>query len=106
MTREEMKRRTKVYANRIVKLCSALPGNWVAQTPGKLLTPSLRLSGERAGVRGFEPDNLCLLTPALSSLGGGEGENGARAKCASKDFGDRCIIRKDRPHFARVNRIS
>jgi four helix bundle protein len=37
MTREEMKGRTKVYANRIVKLCSALPGNWVAQTLGKQL---------------------------------------------------------------------
>jgi four helix bundle protein len=37
MTREEMKNRTKGYANRIVKLCSALPGNWVAQTLGKQL---------------------------------------------------------------------
>lgn len=37
MTREEMKNRTKQYANRIVKLCSALPGNWVAQTLGKQL---------------------------------------------------------------------
>jgi len=27
MTQEEMKNRTKVYANRIVKLCSALPNN-------------------------------------------------------------------------------
>ena len=44
----------------------------------------MRLSGERAGERGFELKNhlktLCLLTPALSSLGGGEGENGARVK--------------------------
>jgi four helix bundle protein len=40
MTREEMKKRTKVYANRIVKLCSALPGNWVAQTLGKQLLRS------------------------------------------------------------------
>ncbi len=40
MTRVEMKRRTKVYANRIVKLCSALPGNWVAQTLGKQLLGS------------------------------------------------------------------
>jgi four helix bundle protein len=40
MTREEMKRRTKAYANRIVKLCSALPGNWVAQTLGKQLLRS------------------------------------------------------------------
>src|SRR5664279_1796525 len=40
MTREEMRNRTKVYANRIVKLCSALPGNWVAQTLGKQLLRS------------------------------------------------------------------
>lgn len=40
MTREEMKRRTKDYANRVVKLCSALPGNWVAQTLGKQLLRS------------------------------------------------------------------
>ena len=37
MTREEMKARTKEYANRVVKLCVALPVNWVAQTPGKQL---------------------------------------------------------------------
>jgi four helix bundle protein len=37
MTRDEMKLRTKAYANRIVKLCSALPNNWVAQTLGKQL---------------------------------------------------------------------
>jgi len=37
MTREEMKKRTKAYANRIVKLCSALPANWVARTLGKQL---------------------------------------------------------------------
>lgn len=40
MTREEMKNRTKVYANRVVKLCSALPGDWVAQTLGKQLLRS------------------------------------------------------------------
>ena len=40
MTREEMKNRTKVYANRVVKLCSALPGNWIAQTLGKQLLRS------------------------------------------------------------------
>jgi len=40
MTREEMKKRTKAYANRVVKVCSALPGNWVAQTPGKQLLRS------------------------------------------------------------------
>jgi len=40
MTREEMKKRTKGYANRIVKLCSALPSNWIAQTLGKQLLRS------------------------------------------------------------------
>jgi len=37
MTRDEMKSRTKAYANRIINLCSALPNNWVAQTLGKQL---------------------------------------------------------------------
>ncbi len=40
MTREEMKARTKAYANRVVKLCSALPNNWIAQTLGKQLLRS------------------------------------------------------------------
>jgi four helix bundle protein len=40
MTRDEMKLRTKSYANRIVKLCSALPASWVAQTLGKQLLRS------------------------------------------------------------------
>ena len=40
MTREEMKLRTKNYAKRIVKLCSSLPGNWIAQTLGKQLLRS------------------------------------------------------------------
>ena len=40
MTREEMKSRTKAYANRVVKLCSAPPNNWVAQTLGKQLLRS------------------------------------------------------------------
>jgi four helix bundle protein len=40
MTREEMKARTKAYANRVVKLCLALPNNWVAQTLGKQLLRS------------------------------------------------------------------
>ena len=35
-----MKSRTKAYANRIVKLCSALPNNWVARTLGKQLLRS------------------------------------------------------------------
>jgi four helix bundle protein len=32
MTREDMKLRTKAYASRIVKLCSALPKDWVLRT--------------------------------------------------------------------------
>jgi four helix bundle protein len=40
MTREEMKRRTKAYANRVVQLCSALPAHWVAGTVGKQLLRS------------------------------------------------------------------
>jgi four helix bundle protein len=40
MTRDEMKNRTKAYANRVVKLCSALPENWIAQTLGKQLLRS------------------------------------------------------------------
>ena len=40
MTREEMRRRTKDFANRVVKLCSALPNSWVAQTLGKQLLRS------------------------------------------------------------------
>ena len=37
MTREEMKKRTKAYSNRIVKVSEALPKNWIAQTLGKQL---------------------------------------------------------------------
>lgn len=40
MTREEMKDRTKGYANRVVRLCAALPTNWIAQTLGKQLLRS------------------------------------------------------------------
>jgi four helix bundle protein len=40
MTREQMKERTKAYANRVVKLCSALPTNWIAQTLGRQLLRS------------------------------------------------------------------
>src|SRR5690348_10762108 len=40
MTREEMKNRTKAYANRVVKLCAALPDDWIAQTLGKQLLRS------------------------------------------------------------------
>jgi four helix bundle protein len=40
MTPDELRLRTKTYANRVVKLCSALPNNWVAQTLGKQLLRS------------------------------------------------------------------
>jgi four helix bundle protein len=40
MTREEMQERTKTYANRVVKLCSALPSNWIARTLGRQLLRS------------------------------------------------------------------
>jgi len=41
-------------------------------------TPSPRPKGERAGVRGFEFESIGLLTPALSSFEGREGENSVR----------------------------
>ena len=40
MTREEMKARTKAYANRVVKVCASLPAHWIAQTLGKQLLRS------------------------------------------------------------------
>ena len=40
MTREEMKSRTKAYANRVVKLCAALPNNWIARVLGQQLLRS------------------------------------------------------------------
>ena len=40
MTREQMKARTKTYANRIVRLCAALPQDWVARTLGTQLLRS------------------------------------------------------------------
>jgi four helix bundle protein len=40
MTREEMTVRTKTYANRVVKLCMALPEDWGARTLGKQLLRS------------------------------------------------------------------
>src|SRR5512140_3191917 len=40
MTRDEMKARTKSYANRIVKLCEALPDRWIARTLGSQLLRS------------------------------------------------------------------
>jgi four helix bundle protein len=40
MTREEMKSRTKAYANRVVKVCSALPEHWIARTLGQQLLRS------------------------------------------------------------------
>jgi len=43
------------------------------KTQPSVLTPSPRPSGERAGARSFEFETTGLLTPPLSSLGGGEG---------------------------------
>ena len=40
MNREQMKSRTKAYANRVIKLCQALPDNWVARTLGNQLLRS------------------------------------------------------------------
>ncbi|HWF17942.1 MAG TPA: four helix bundle protein [Verrucomicrobiae bacterium] len=40
MTREEMMLRTKTYANRVVRLCQALPNNWLARTLGGQLLRS------------------------------------------------------------------
>jgi four helix bundle protein len=40
MTREEMKARTKSYANRVVKVCESLPNGWIAQTLGRQLLRS------------------------------------------------------------------
>jgi four helix bundle protein len=40
MTREEMKARTKSFANRVVKLCEALPDKWIAKTLGRQLLRS------------------------------------------------------------------
>ena len=40
MNREEMKARTKAFANRVVKLCEALPDDWIARTLGKQLLRS------------------------------------------------------------------
>jgi four helix bundle protein len=40
MTRDEMKARTKTYANRVVRLCRALPDNWLAHTLGRQLLRS------------------------------------------------------------------
>ena|SRR5579859_3441648 len=37
MTRDEMKHRTKAYANRIAKVCEALPRHWVPRTLGSQL---------------------------------------------------------------------
>jgi four helix bundle protein len=37
MTREKMKSRTKEYANRVVRVCAALPNIWIAQTLGRQL---------------------------------------------------------------------
>jgi four helix bundle protein len=45
MTRDEMKSRTKAYANRVVKVCQALPNDFVAKT----LASQLLRSGTSVG---------------------------------------------------------
>jgi len=40
MTRAEMRNRTKAYANRVVKVCQALPQDWVSKTLGHQLLRS------------------------------------------------------------------
>ena len=40
MTREEMKPRMKAYANRVVRVCAALAGNWIARVLGQQLLRS------------------------------------------------------------------
>src|SRR5215472_6561500 len=45
MTREEMKVRTKSYANRVVKVCEALPDGWIPRT----LCQQLLRSGTSVG---------------------------------------------------------
>jgi four helix bundle protein len=40
MTREEMEARTKAYANRVIRVCQALPDNWVVRTLGAQLLRS------------------------------------------------------------------
>ena len=40
MTTLQMKSRTKAFANRVVRLCEALPKNWVARTLGSQLLRS------------------------------------------------------------------
>ena len=45
MTSEQMRARTKSYANRVVKLCAALPRHWIA----RLLGAQLLRSGTSVG---------------------------------------------------------
>src|SRR6516225_4393055 len=45
MNKDQMKARTKSYANRVVKVCRALPDEWVAKTLGM----QLLLSGTPVG---------------------------------------------------------
>ena len=68
MTREEMKARIKAYANRIVKLCEALPDRWVARTLGMQLLRSgtsghLLLCAEHGSLycRAFDAQTLLLV---------------------------------------------
>ena len=124
MTREETKARTKAYANRVVKLFSALPHNWIAQTLGKQLLRSgtsvganyravcraksnadfinkLRVVEEECDESLFWMellvDNDLVRASRLISF-----DEGSR-----RTPRDRCLICQNRPHFKpRVNRIS
>ena len=71
-------------------------------------TPSPRPSGKRAGERGheFEQATKDLLSPALSSLGGGEGEKiagCADASSASNDFWHEQLARFDLAHIGTLH---
>jgi len=57
--------------------------------PLTIPTPSPRPSGKRAGVRGFDFETKGLLTPTLSSIGGGEGEE--KSALAVRGFANRVI---------------
>jgi len=60
------------------KIIQALSRDGSSERPD-VSSPSLRPSGERAGARGVGLETQNLLTPPLSSVGGGEGEKSAPA---------------------------
>jgi ATP-dependent helicase/nuclease subunit A len=62
----------------------------IIQAVGRDSSPSPRPSGERAGERGVELESKNLLTPPLSSVGGGEGEEQSLQE--SKPTGNRFLV--------------